>query len=397
MALRLLYLIFLRLVGLLVLLDRSSESKDVELLVLRHEVAVLRRGNSKPRLDWADRAVFAAFVRPLPKALRLHRLVTPGTILRWHRRLIAAKWTYPHQVGRPPVDDAIAGLIERMARENHSWGYHRIQGELLKLGHRVCASTIRRILKRTRVPPAPVRHTDTTWRQFLRTQASTMPACDFFPIDCALTLRRIYVFFVLEVGSRYVHVLGTTTNPDGEWTTQQIRNLVMDLGDRGDEFRFLIRDRASQFTASFDAVLADVGIEAVRIPPRCRVRPALQRSKAAPLPRASPTPADPPRGIPQLPADQATAGARGPDQRIRTGRVKPLVSTGDQLMEPHRFTLWFYPLFWLAHLVFGLPPGTDHVHQVVVIVLSLTGLLAPARQFFPPAHEGTGRSAVTGS
>jgi putative transposase len=162
-------------------------------------------------------------VRLLPKALRTHRLVTPGTILRWHRRLVAAKWTYPHRVGRPPVDEAIAGLIEQMATENHSWGYKRIQGELLKLGHRVGASTIRRILKR----------------------------------------------FVLEVGSRYVHVLGTTTNPDGRWTTQQIRNLVMDLGDRVDEFKFLIRDRAGRFAASFNAVLADVGIETIRIPPRC--------------------------------------------------------------------------------------------------------------------------------
>lgn len=268
MALRLLYLIFLRLLGLLVLFGRSSASKDAELLVLRHEVAVLRRSNPKPRLDWADRAVFAALVRLMPKTLRTHRLVTPGTILRWHRRLVAAKWTYPHRHGRPPVDEGIAGLIERMATENHSWGYKRIQGELLKLGHQVGASTIRRILKRARIPP-PARHTDTSWRQFLRTQASTMLACDFFHVDCAFTLKRIYVFFVLEVGSRYVHVLGTTTNPDGGWTTQQIRNLVMDLGDRVGEFRFLVRDRAGQFAASFDTVLADVGIETVRIPARC--------------------------------------------------------------------------------------------------------------------------------
>jgi putative transposase len=259
-SLRLLYLIFLQLVNLLLLLGRSSASKDLELLVLRHEVAVLRRADPKPRLDWADRAVFAALVRRLPQMLRRHRLVTPGTILRWHRHLVAKKWTYPHRIGRPPVEDTVATLIERLARENQSWGYQRIQGELLKLGHRVGASTIRRVLKRLRIPPAPVRDTDTTWRQFLRTQASMMLACDFFHVDCAVTLQRIYVFFVLEVPNRSVHVLGATPNPDGAWTTQQIRNLVMDLGAHITQFRVLVRDRAGQFTASFDAILADVGI-----------------------------------------------------------------------------------------------------------------------------------------
>ncbi|HYZ35190.1 MAG TPA: integrase core domain-containing protein [Pseudonocardiaceae bacterium] len=269
MSLRLLYLIFLQVVNLLLLLGRSSASKDVELLVLRHEVAVLRRANPRPRLGWADRAVFAALVRALPKRLRVHRLVTPGTILRWHRRLVTKKWTYPHRLGRPPVEDALAVLIERMARENPGWGYQRIQGELLKLGHRVGASTIRRVLQRLRIPPAPVRDTDTTWRQFLRTQASTMLACDFFHVDCAVTLKRIYVLFVLEVGNRSVHMLGANPNPDGRWTTQQIRNLVMDLGEGVTQFRFLVRDRAGQFAASFDAVLADVGIRVVRIPPHC--------------------------------------------------------------------------------------------------------------------------------
>ncbi|CAI7976681.1 transposase [Frankia sp. Hr75.2] len=130
------------------------------------------------------------------------------------------------------------------------------------------ASTIRRVLKTLGLPPAPRRQTDTTWRQFLRTQASTMLAVDFFHVDCAVTLRRLYCSFVLEVASRTVHILGVTTRPDGPWTTQQARNLLMDLGDRAADFQFLVRDRAGQFTASFDAALADAGITTIKIPPR---------------------------------------------------------------------------------------------------------------------------------
>ena len=202
-SLRLLYLIFQQVLGLLVLLGRTSAIKDVELLVVRHEVAVLGRTTPRPRLDWADRAVFAALVRRLPRALRRHRLVTPDTILRWHCRLIRKKWTYPNRPGRPPIDDELAALVVRMATDNPNWGYQRIQGELLKLGHRVGASTIRRILKRHRIPPAPIRHTDTNWRQFLRTQATSMLAVDFLHLDCALTLRRLSVLSALEVGDRY--------------------------------------------------------------------------------------------------------------------------------------------------------------------------------------------------
>jgi putative transposase len=266
---RLLYLIFSQLLSWLTLLPRTPSSKDIELLVLRHEVAVLRRTNPKPRLNWADRALLAALIRHLPAVLRGQCVVTPATVLRWHRRLVTKKWTYPSRSGRPPVDPMIVALIERMARENETWGYQRIQGELLKLGHRVGASTIRRILKRRRTPPAFLRTTDTSWRRFLRAQASSMLAVDFFHVDCALTLKRIYVFFALEVGSRYVHILGATSHPTGAWTTQQARNLLMDIDDRTATLRFLVRDRAGQFTTSFDAVLAGAGIETVKIPPRC--------------------------------------------------------------------------------------------------------------------------------
>jgi putative transposase len=265
----LLYLIFCQLVNLLVLLTRSSTSKDVELLVLRHEVAVLRRANPKPHLDWADRAVFAALARRLPQMLRRHRLVTPGTILRWHRRLVAKKWTYPNRLGRPPLEDAVAVLIERMAQEPQL-GIPANPGRAAQTRpprgeHRrpaVSSSGCGYLRRRSETPTG---HGGSS----CALQASMMLACDFFPVDCAVTLQRISVFLVLKVGSRSVHLLGPTTNPDGTWTTQQFRNLAMDLGERVTQFRFLIRDRAGQFTASFDAVLADVGIRVVRIPPRC--------------------------------------------------------------------------------------------------------------------------------
>jgi putative transposase len=266
-SLRLLYLIFVRLVGGLVLLARSTAAKDAELLVLRHEVAILRRTSPRPRLDWADRAILTALIRRLLKPVKNHRLITPGTVLRWHRRLVAKKWTYANRTGRPPVPEKVVLLIERLARDNASWGYQRVQGELRKLGHRVAASTIRRILKRARIPPAPTRRGNTSWRQFLRVQASTALAVDFFHVD-TVTLRRLYVLVALEIETRYLDILGVTANPDGAWTAQQARNLLLDLGDRAAGFSYLVRDRAGQFSAAFDAVLAGAGIDVVKIPAR---------------------------------------------------------------------------------------------------------------------------------
>ena len=253
--------------GLIVLSLRAEPAKEIELLALRHEVAVLRRQVGRPAYQPADRALLAALSRLLPRSRWDSFGVAPATLLSWHRRLVARRWTYPHHPpGRPPVDDETTALVVRLANENPRWGYRRIQGELVKLGVHVAASTIARIMKDHGLGPAPRRH-GPTWRQFLRAQASGIVATDFFHVDTVL-LDRLYVLFFIDLGRRRVWITGVTTHPNAAWVTQQARNVSSDLADADLTAKFLVRDRDTKYVAGFDEVFLSEGTRIVKTPYR---------------------------------------------------------------------------------------------------------------------------------
>jgi putative transposase len=264
---KLAYLALCRSIQLLGLLARGDAAKDLELLVLRHQLTVLRRQTPRPRLEPSDRALLAAVSRALPRARWSCFFVTPGTLLRWHRRLIAGSWTYPHrQTGRPPLNPEVQQLIVRLAKQNPRWGYQRIKGELLRLGVRVSATAIRTTLRRHGLDPAP-RRQSSTWTAFLRQQAAGIVACDFFTAD-SIWLQRLYVLFFIELDNRRVHLGGVTANPDGGWVTQQARNLLLALGEQGRQLRFLVRDHDAKFSRSFDDVFCSEGAQVLMTPVR---------------------------------------------------------------------------------------------------------------------------------
>jgi transposase len=271
------YWMLRRLLELIVLRSRRDVANEVELLVLRHEVAVLRRQVSRPRFRPADRALLAALARLLPRERWASLIVCPATVRRWHRDALARRWTYPRRrPGRPAIEARVAELMVRLGRENPTWGYRRIQGELTRLGVRVAASTVWQVLQRAGLPPAPRRASE-TWRAFLRAQAAGIIACDFVTVDTVF-LRRLYVLVFIELQTRIVHLAGVTAHPTGSWVTQQARNIIGIFTDPTAPMRFLIRDRDAKFAAAFDGVFRSEGIGSSA--PRCR-RPGRTRSWSA--------------------------------------------------------------------------------------------------------------------
>ncbi len=259
---KLAYLTLCRSIQLLVLLARGDAAKDMEILVLRHQLVVLRRQTPRPKLEPADRALLAALSRVLPRSRWWCFLVRPQTLLRWHRRLVGGAWTYPHRpTGRPALNLGVQQLIVRLARENSTWGYQRSKGELQRLGSWVSATAVRTTLRRHGLDPAP-RRMATTWRVFLRQQAAGIVACGFFTVD-SIWLRRLYVLFFIELDTRHVHLGGVTANPDSAWVTQQARNLLLGLGERGGQLRLCCT------TGTRSSVAASATCSVQRLPRCC--------------------------------------------------------------------------------------------------------------------------------
>jgi putative transposase len=241
--------------------------KELEIIVPRHELGILRRQVGRPRFEPRDRLMLAALSRVAPRRSWSAFPVRPETLLRWHRRLVARRWTYPpRRPGRPPLKRDVRELIVRLARENTSWGYVRIVGELRKLGINVSATVVRSVLAEADIPPAPQRDRN-SWRTFLRQHGDSILACDFLTVD-TVWLRRLYVLVFLTISSRRVEYVACTSNPDGAWMLQQARNLLMDLDERDRPVRFLIHDRDTKFSAAFDAVFTGEGARVVRTPVR---------------------------------------------------------------------------------------------------------------------------------
>jgi putative transposase len=244
---------------------RSEEFKELEIVVLRHQLAVVRRQVARPHVRPADRVFLAAASRLLPRARWRSFFVTPDTLVRWHRDVVRRRWTYPRRrCGRPELAKEIRELVLRLARENPRWGYQRIVGELGGLGLRVSATSVRMILRQAGLGPAGGR-AGLSWREFLRTHAQTMIACDFFTVD-TLWLGRLQVLFFIELASRRVHLAGCTANPSAEWVAQQARNLSWSLQERRTPLRFLIHDRDSKFTRGFDEIFRTEGLLIIRTP-----------------------------------------------------------------------------------------------------------------------------------
>lgn len=261
------YVVVCRLLAVVVLCCRSSGSKELEIVVLRHELAILRRQAKRPKLRQADRVLLAALSRVLPRRSWSVFVVSPRTLLRWHQRLVARRWTYRHRrTGRPSVDYEVEDLVVRFARENPAWGYRRIVGELAGLGIEVSPSSVRAILLRHGLPPAPERDR-LSWRRLLRQQAATILACDFLTVE-TVSLTRIHVLFFVSLERRRIEFVASTTNPDGRWVAQQARNLLMLLADGERSFRFLLHDRDSKFSLDFDAVFGSDGMRIIRTPVR---------------------------------------------------------------------------------------------------------------------------------